>query len=121
MDSARHSAFTLAQPGVWRKLADDRLAMRSRCCWAEIGRSVRGVVTPDRLQGTRHDPRTCLVPALVETRNPPIWLRGAQEFLDGRTSTTPSAGPTRAGGPGARYPAVRQETVKPGARLARLC
>src|SRR6478752_5314892 len=86
MDSARHSAFTLAQPGVWRKLADDRLAMRSRCCWAEMGRRVRGVVTPDTLQGTRHDPRTCLVPAPVKTRLTPVWLRGVRKFL--RTSRT---------------------------------
>src|SRR6478609_4672269 len=117
MDSARHSAFTLAQPGVWRKLADDRLAMRSWCCWAEIGRSVRGVVTPERLQGTRHDPRTCLVPASLKTRTAPVWLREAQEFLDRRTPTTPRPTPPARAGVGARYPAVRQETVKTGARL----
>ena len=51
MDSARHSDFTAAHAGVWRKLADDWPAMKSRCSAAEIGRSVRGVVTPRGYKG----------------------------------------------------------------------
>src|SRR5688500_8749653 len=55
MLSARHSDFTFAQAGVWRKLALERAAMKAACSAVSMVRTVRGgIVVGTGVTGPRY-------------------------------------------------------------------